>query len=249
MKIDPLLLVILCVCGLVLILMLCVLPLLSPFLIISSPFRFIFGGGGSGNNNGINIPDGFNIPNGVADGRLPSSEYYGPKIENIPPYQPQSICDPTPKPGVVAFKNMILKIFPQTGNDGISRDCGVSPDGLTVSEHYEGRAWDWQVSANNPNDVKAVQSVLDWLLATDKYGNTYAMARRLGIMYIIWNHHIWSMNRANEGWRIYTSTSNPHTDHVHFSFYWDGALEKTTFWHPELSCPQPATPTVASACG
>jgi hypothetical protein len=30
-----------------------------------------------------------------------------------------------------------------------------------------------------------------WLLAKDKYEHRHAYARRLGIMYIVWNRRIW----------------------------------------------------------
>jgi hypothetical protein len=43
-------------------------------------------------------------------------------------------------------------------------------------------------------------------------------ANTLGVSYIVWNRQIWSKKRAAEGWRPYTGTSNPHTDHVHISF-------------------------------
>ena len=39
----------------------------------------------------------------------------------------------------------------------------------------------------------------------------HANARRLGIMYMIWNRRIWSSYKASSGWRKY-SGSNPHTD-------------------------------------
>jgi hypothetical protein len=216
--------------------MIWILFTLMPTLYILSPLRFA----------AVGSP-GIAIPKGLADGRLPLIDYFGPKIEDIQPYQPQTTCDPPPKPGVVAFRNMILKIFPQTGDDGISRACGFSPDGITISEHYEGRAWDWRVSVNNPDDVKRVQAVIDWLFARDKYGHDYAMARRLGVMYIIWDRQIWGLYRASDGWRPYT-IGDPHTGHVHFSFYWYGALEQATFWYPEQSCAPPATPTIISAC-
>src|SRR5205823_10863005 len=88
---------------------------------------------------------------------LLNSDYFGPKIDGIPWYQPQTGCDSTPKPGVVDFQQLILKTFPQTGDFGISTSC----DG-TVSEHHEGRAWDWKVSAYNPSDVHTVNIVLKW---------------------------------------------------------------------------------------
>ncbi len=68
-----------------------------------------------------------------------------------------------------------------------------------------------------------------WLFATDRYGNTRAMARRLGLMYVIWNHKIWSASKPGAGWRPYTGP-NPHTDHMHFSFSVLGAQGKTSFW-------------------
>jgi hypothetical protein len=55
------------------------------------------------------------------------------------------------------------------------------------------------------------------------------MVRRLGVMYIIYNRRIWASYRAEEGWRPYAGT-NPHTDHMHFSFSWAGARKQTSYW-------------------
>jgi len=45
----------------------------------------------------------------------------------------------------------------------------------------------------------------------------YAVAnyQTLGIKYIIHNRQVWN---PKQGWHPYTSTSNPHTDHVHITF-------------------------------
>lgn len=51
-----------------------------------------------------------------------------------------------------------------------------------------------------------------------------ANAGQLNVMYIIWWRKIWSVQRASEGWRPYTGTANPHTDHVHVSFYEAGGM-------------------------
>src|SRR5437867_217760 len=67
-------------------------------------------------------------------GVLSDVNSFGPKIDAIPTYQPQSTCDPTPKPGVVAFRDLILKVFPGTGDDGISRACSAED---RISEHKE----------------------------------------------------------------------------------------------------------------
>lgn len=168
---------------------------------------------------------------GDVPGQLPDINSFGPKIDAIPTYQPQSTCDPTAKPGVKAFHDMILKIFPNTGDYGITREC--SADG--ISEHKEGRAWDWKVNVNNPQDVATVNTLLKWLFATDKYGHKNAMITRLGIMYIIWDQKIWGAYRPSDGWRPYSGVSE-HTDHVHFSFYWIGANKQTTFWNPQNAC-------------
>ncbi|MGH8878156.1 MAG: peptidoglycan-binding domain-containing protein, partial [Stackebrandtia sp.] len=68
----------------------------------------------------------------------------------------------------------------------------------------------------------------DWLLK-ERDGEAHALLRRLGIMYIIFDKHILGAYNVEEGWRDYKG-SNPHTDHVHFSFGWDGARQDTTWW-------------------
>ncbi|MDX6201408.1 MAG: hypothetical protein QOJ83_908, partial [Frankiales bacterium] len=146
-------------------------------------------------------------------------------IEAFQPYVGQTTCDPVAKPGVKAFLNLLLAAYPDTGSDGIVRDCGIGGQ----SEHKEGRAFDWQVSATNPTDVKHVNDLMAWLLATDRYGNKDAMFRRLGLMYMIWNKRIWKSYQADRGWQPYSGVSE-HTDHVHFSFSWAGARKATSYW-------------------
>jgi hypothetical protein len=85
------------------------------------------------------------------------------------------------------------------------------------------------LNVNNSADRAVAGDVLNWLLATDQYGNRHAMARRLGIMYIIWNRQVWRAYQSSSGWQPY-SGSNPHTDHIHFSFSWPGARKQTTWW-------------------
>lgn len=43
-----------------------------------------------------------------------------------------------------------------------------------------------------------------------------ANAKRLGVKYEIWNARSWNPTRGT--WAPYTSTDNPHTDHVHVTF-------------------------------
>lgn len=166
----------------------------------------------------------------------PRTRRYGPFVDPYASYVGQSKCSPKPKRGVVAFSNMVLKAYPWTGSYGISRDCSIGER----SEHKEGRAWDWRVNARNDRDRAAADELIAWLLEDDKYGNRDARARRVGIMYLIFNRRMWS---TWDGWETYCvmrkgvcrndsgSAVHPHEDHVHFSFSWPGARKRTTFWN------------------
>jgi hypothetical protein len=168
-------------------------------------------------------------PAATADGTpptLPSATAWADaELEPLADYVPQSTCDPTAKPGVLGFRDLLLAAYPGTRNLGIGRVCEA--DG--VSEHKEGRAFDWGVRADDPVERAEAEQVLAWLLAPDAAGEPHAMARRLGLMYVIWDGHIWSSFLADEGWRPYVGRSE-HRDHVHLSFSWDGALARTSFW-------------------
>jgi hypothetical protein len=160
---------------------------------------------------------------------------YSATIDPLAGYTPQQRCSPTAKRGTTAFANMLLRTYRSSTSLGIVRSCGIGG----TSEHKEGRAFDWGVSIHSAADRRAVNSVMRWLLKTDKFGNRYAMARRLGIQYMIWNRRIWGSYSASSGWRRYTGAS-PHTDHVHFSLSWKGARKKTTFWNPRRAgAPKP----------
>ncbi|MGH2757024.1 MAG: hypothetical protein ACRDI3_04480, partial [Actinomycetota bacterium] len=165
---------------------------------------------------------------------------FGPAIDNTS-YDGQDKCSPAPKPGVLAFRKMVLRSFPMFGEGGISRACYIGGQ----SEHKEGRAWDMSANAAYESHRKAVKKLFEKLLATDRYGNEAALARRLGIMYFIWNRKIWG---SWGGWSTYCvqkpagcvdpddgGLRHPHTDHVHFSFTWPGALKQTTYYHPDRS--------------
>lgn len=151
---------------------------------------------------------------------LPGSRTPAGVVDGIPSYSPQTSCDPGEKPGITSFKRIVMAKYPSGRDWGSSRNC--SDDG--TSEHLEGRAWDWNVDVNNPTQFVQAGQLLTWLTA-----NGGVNARRLGIMYIGYNHRIWGAYRAREGWRQ-LSNSNPHTDHVHFSFSWNGAAQFTSFW-------------------
>lgn len=154
-------------------------------------------------------------------------------------YEPQRLCDPTVKPGTRALAGLLLAAVPGTGHLGITRDCSLGP----TSEHKEGRAFDWAVA---PSQRGEVERVLARLLATDPAGNPHALARRMGVMYIVWDGRIWASYRADEGWRPFPGP-NPHEGHVHISLSRDGAAGRTTLWQAGVAAgwwtlPPPAAP-------
>ena len=104
---------------------------------------------------------------------------------------------------------------------GILRHC--------AAEHGEGRALDWMINANNAEQLALANALTRWLAAPDAQGRPGAMAKRFGINYIIWNRQMWRAYDPGRGWAPYYGVS-PHTDHIHFSFNWDGAYKRTSWW-------------------
>jgi hypothetical protein len=158
--------------------------------------------------------------------------YFGPRIEPMAPYVEQNSCLPGFRAGTGALARLLVHTYPNTTAGG-PRSCSAG----SASEHYDGRAVDWMNSIKNPVQAMQAASVIKFLLSTDQYGNKYAMARRMGIMYMIWDNHIWGMWSGK--WEDYngcTKTPAPaldtacHRDHIHFSLSWDGALGYTSFW-------------------
>ena len=75
----------------------------------------------------------------------------------------------------------------------------------------------------------AMQAFATWITA-----NNGEMARRLGIVQVIWNHHMWRSYNAGSGrpqgaWGVYNG-ADPHTTHVHISFGSAGAAGTTSFF-------------------
>lgn len=153
----------------------------------------------------------------------------GSPVDPFGTYQGQVSCDPDPKPGVVATRNLLLKKF--GGRDmGISRACHIGG----VSEHKEGRAWDWGLNASNPADRRIANKAIAWLTKTVD-GQPAANARRLGLSYAIWAGRMIRFYDFDAGWQRYTGES-PHTDHIHLTFTWNGAMKRTSWW---AGVPQP----------
>jgi peptidoglycan hydrolase-like protein with peptidoglycan-binding domain len=155
-------------------------------------------------------------------------------IEPLSPYLPQRSCDYHAKPGVVAFADLLARTYPDSHRGRIVTTCLRA--GRT-SEHAEGRALDWSMSARDPHQAAEVGALLGWLLAGDGRGNRAAMARRLGVMYVIWNARIWGAYAADKGWQPYrcAGVTACHMDHVHVSFGWAGAWKRTSYWTRQVA--------------
>jgi hypothetical protein len=85
------------------------------------------------------------------------------------------------------------------------------------------------LSANRPSERATAEQFLAWLLGQGPNGEAAYNARRLGVMYVIWNGRIWSADHAALGWLPYRG-ANPHVDHIHISLSWAGAMKQTSFW-------------------
>nr|WP_284290045.1 hypothetical protein [Angustibacter aerolatus] len=116
------------------------------------------------------------------------------KLDVVPSYQDQRSRDPAAKPGVEAYARMVLTTYRQGHSGGIVRGCGIG----ATSEHKEGRAFDWMLSVNKPAEKAAGDAFTKWLTGKDEHGVVGGHARRLGVMYVIWNKRIWSTYRLRQ---------------------------------------------------
>ena len=165
------------------------------------------------------------------------------EIEDLAAYVPANSCAPAARPGTTKLGTLLVKTYPGTSFGG-ERSCPASAN----SEHHEGRAVDWMNSVRNATQKKQAEAVLDWLLAADEQGRPYANARRLGVMYVIWDNHIWSAYRTGDGWREYNGCHDKkkqaksldaacHRNHIHLSLSWEGAMGRTSYWTGTVAAP------------
>lgn len=148
----------------------------------------------------------------------------------VDPYAPQEtnhpgVCDPVAKPGVLAFRQWALgKWGERPGSpQNIVRACSGG-----TSEHEQGRAWDLMT-----NSIEHGQGIVDALLAPEG-DEPNALARRAGLMYVIWNKQMWRAyphgGLPSGSWAPYTGGESAHTDHIHFSFSKAGADGQTSLY-------------------
>lgn len=161
-----------------------------------------------------------------------------PGIEDYASYDPSSKCHEKPKPGTDYLAHWMVRQY-DGGFGGTSRDCKRK----ATSEHQNGRAFDWTLNARKKADRKRAAAFLDRIFETDHRGNTHAWARRMGVMYVIWNDKMFAAWDYFEP-EPYLSSSCPskrrcsktlrHRDHLHISLSRQGARGVTSWYEDRL---------------
>jgi hypothetical protein len=157
-------------------------------------------------------------------------------IEPLANYVGQVACDPRLRPGTVKLAHLLASTYKTYSATSWSSTYSCGTDG-SESEHYDGRAIDWMVDIHNSHQHAAATAAIAWLLATDASGNRFAMARRLGVMYLIYDNKMWG---AWDGrWEPYNNCAHLpqrandnacHRTHMHVSLSWNGAMGRTSYW-------------------
>ena len=169
----------------------------------------------------------------------PSAPYLAP-VEDYARYRPQTTCRRRAKPGVLLLAETLVA---RGGGYGpISRSC----EGTGTSEHKESRAFDWLLDATDPADRATAQAFLDEAFAPDDTGQPHALARRLGIMYVIWDDRMWASydGFVEERYRSSScrnrrscSVTLRHRDHMHISLSRRAARGLTSWYLAQVPAP------------
>ncbi len=134
-------------------------------------------------------------------------------------------CAKYPTPGITALQHSILRFWPTTTNCTHSGEmhsnvgtlsCRPTAGG-TPSVHGNGRAGDIGTVGSTG------QAIAEWLVANHTL---------LGVQLVIWNHRIWSVAHAGQGWRPYGcdrpgSKLDHHTTHIHHEINVDAGTRLT----------------------
>ena len=156
-------------------------------------------------------------------------------IEDYAPYEPQTVCRDRALPGTTTFARWVNRSFAGGTARATVRACSTGGR----SEHKDGRAVDWTMSAGSARDRATVRAFLDRLRADDADGNTDALARRMGVMYVIWNDRMYSAWDEFEPEPYLSSSCRSlstcsrtlrHRDHVHVSLSQDGGWGRTSWY-------------------
>jgi hypothetical protein len=160
---------------------------------------------------------------------------FSPLVDAPSQYDGQTTCTKTPAPGTVALSKWLRRTYPVTGSLGMMRACGTGGH----SEHKDGRAFDWAADVRRKKQRRAAYDFIRKALATDAAGNAHALARRMGIMYLIYDDTIWASYRdfaprpylnAACKTRKRCSRTLRHLNHVHISLGLAGAAAQTSWY-------------------
>ena len=180
----------------------------------------------------------------AANAPTPAARSFGSVADAFPRYERENSCRPTQKPGAKALRKLLRNTYGSSIGSSTVRACTSSDSG-----HEEGRAVDWMTDKSVASEKAKAKAFLAWMQATDSYGNTYAMARRIGIQYVIWNNRMWRAYDTGRGWTEYNNCLHKskkgkkawanacHRTHVHFSLNWDGAYKRTSYFSGYVVCP------------
>lgn len=159
------------------------------------------------------------------------------QIEDYASYEPQTRCSPQPKPGTVYLQKWTVRHY-GGGRGRIGERCGGG-----TSEHQEGRAFDWTIDAATKKGRRAARALLARIFAANAAGEDDAWARRMGLMYVIWDDHIYSAWRQFEPERYKASSCKTlkkcsktlrHRDHLHVSMTRAGGKGRTSWFEGRL---------------
>ena len=160
-------------------------------------------------------------------------------VDDYASYEPQTVCRDQALPGTTALARWINRSFAGGTARATLRACSTGGR----SEHKDGRAIDWTMSATSKRDRTTVRKFLTRILATDVEGNTHALARRMGVMYVIWNDRMYAAYRGFAAEPYLSSSCSSlrtcsrtlrHRDHVHISLSQDGGWGLTTWYTARL---------------
>ena len=161
-------------------------------------------------------------------------------IEDYASYEAPRTCHPEPRPGTVVLGHWVARKY-GGGYVGYGRACSRK-DGPT-SEHQTGRAFDWSLDATRRRDRRTAREFLARIFAPDGRGNEDALARRMGVMYLIWDDRMypaWTGFRPEPylssgcKTRRKCSATLRHRDHVHVSLSRQGARGVTSWYDGRL---------------
>lgn len=162
-------------------------------------------------------------------------------VEDYASYEAPKRCHTKPKPGTVLLGRWVARQY-GGGWVGYGRACSKK-DGPT-SEHQTGQAFDWALDARNRRDQRTADRLMERLFAADRRGNEDALARRMGVMYLIWDDQMFAAWNGFEPERYLSSSCKTrrkcsptlrHRDHVHVSLSRQGARGQTSWYDGRLS--------------